>query len=56
MIELLKVEFRVVGLLRDEDGSVREEVTVAQGAAYAAGLDNLADEVRKIVAGAAEQE
>lgn len=54
-LELLKVEFQIVGLRRDEDGTPVEEVPLAQGSAYAKGLDSLPDEVRSVVEQAAKE-
>lgn len=49
MFELLRVEFRVVALARDEDGTVTGEQSVVEGAAYPAGLDRIADAAREAI-------
>jgi hypothetical protein len=48
-IELLRVEFRVVALVRDDEGVPSAEQALAEGAVYPAALDKLPDEVRRIV-------
>lgn len=48
-LELLRVEFRIVGLVRDPDGGIVGERHLADGVAYPAGLDDLAASVRRTV-------
>jgi hypothetical protein len=55
-LELLKVEFRVIGLRRDDDGTPVEEIELAQGACYAKALDALAGGVRKVIEEAAAKD
>jgi hypothetical protein len=57
-LELLKVEFRVIGLRRDDDddGTPVEEIELAQGACYAKALDALPGGVRKVVEEAAAKD
>jgi hypothetical protein len=45
-LELLRVEFRVIGLHRDEDGTILGEEPIGEGAVYPSGLDEFADKVR----------
>jgi hypothetical protein len=48
-IELLRVDFRIVGIERDEDGQITGERVLGDGTAHPAGLDKLPDSVRKVV-------
>lgn len=49
MIELLRVDFRIVGLHRDENGGITGESVVGEGTAHAAGLDDLPRGIRDAV-------
>jgi hypothetical protein len=54
-IELLRVEFRVVALERDDSGVPVAEHELAQGVAYPGRLDELPDSIRSYVEQATEQ-
>lgn len=49
-IELLRVEFRIVGLSRDENGEITGSDVLADGVAYPTGLDDLPASIRRVVA------
>jgi hypothetical protein len=54
-LELLRVEFRVVALVRNDDGIPAGEQPLAEGAVYPAALDEFPAEVRGIIKNAGEQ-
>lgn len=51
-VELLRVDFAIHGLVRNEDGEIVDQRQVAQGAAFPTRLDDLS----KIVADAIKDE
>lgn len=48
-VELLRVDFRVVALERDDEGVPTGERVLADGQAFAGGLDDLPAAVRKVL-------
>lgn len=48
-VELLRVEFRIVGLNRDEKGDITGSDVIADGVAYPTGLDDLPASIRRVV-------
>ena len=48
-VELLRLDFRIVGLVRDENGQITGEQVLGEGTAHAAGLDDLPESIRKVV-------
>lgn len=49
MLELLRVEFRVIGLERDNNGVAQAERVLGEGAVYPVALDMLPSEIRELV-------
>lgn len=49
MLELLRVEFRVIGLERDGNGVAQAERALGEGAVYPVALDELPNEIRGLV-------
>lgn len=48
--ELLRIDFRIITVTRDAEGSITGERMIAEGAVYPPALDQFPGEVRSLVA------
>ena len=48
-VELLRVEFRIYAIERNEDGNISGERVIGDGVAYPPGLPLIPDEINKVI-------